>query len=567
MQFTLEQMMDHEENRKSPSNITLADIERELTSLKPETFPKRYNVHKYWGKKPANVFRKLIEFFCVENGTVLDPFNGSGITTTEAVLSGRNGIGFDLNPFAIELTKSMLANSNIDNFKKKALELSSKFDELASELYSTNCRTCGSLVVPTSFSWAEEKLTQVRYSCSSCKNKGSFEPNDADIEKSSTRHQFTYDFPDRDMHYGWEMQKLKRRNIKKFSDLFTNRNLYLCAAIFSEIEKVKDKNLKAMLRLTFTANLAQCTRMIADSKNGGGPSWKINCYWLPKTWQELNVIHYFKNRINKTNSAIAEISSLISDRPKYLLKVADSQKLTTHIEPNSVDYILTDPPYGGEGIQYGELSMLWNLWLGYSQDLDSEVAENPYREKSLQDYADSLAKVVACCYTVLKPGCWMSVTFNNKDTKVWDALVEACRNAGFKLIAVSPLERSAPSLTEHTTNVAPKVDVLLHFQKPFHSQNAKEKHGIGSFNMEEKTIDIALREININGNITTERVLQLLTTEWLTYYYNNQRTHVENFGSLAVPFINRALDKESKLKKERASNDKKFDNYIWYVPQ
>ena len=35
-------------------------------------------------------------------------------------------------------------------------------------------------------------------------------------------------------------------------------------------------------------------------------------------------------------------------------------------------------------------------------------------------------------YRVLKPGCWLSVTFNNRDTKIWIALLKACQEAGFK---------------------------------------------------------------------------------------------------------------------------------------
>ncbi len=38
---------------------------------------------------------------------------------------------------------------------------------------------------------------------------------------------------------------------------------------------------------------------------------------------------------------------------------------TRLFKPDSVDYIFTDPPYGGAFISYLDLSILWNHWLGF----------------------------------------------------------------------------------------------------------------------------------------------------------------------------------------------------------
>ena len=60
--------------------------------------PPMYTAMKYWGKKPHNIWAEFIETYCVEGGTILDPFAGSAISAFEAVIKGRKAIAFDLNP-------------------------------------------------------------------------------------------------------------------------------------------------------------------------------------------------------------------------------------------------------------------------------------------------------------------------------------------------------------------------------------------------------------------------------------------------------------------------------------
>ena len=52
----------------------------------------------------------------------------------------------------------------------------------------------------------------------------------------------------------------------------------------------------------------------------------------------------------------------INDGANILFETANALELTKIIPPNSVDYIFTDPPYGG-AVQYFELSTLWAAWL------------------------------------------------------------------------------------------------------------------------------------------------------------------------------------------------------------
>ena len=61
-------------------------------------------------QKPFLLMKRIIEIATDECDTVLDPFCGSGSTLVASQLLGRNSIGIDIDPDAIELTERRLAN-------------------------------------------------------------------------------------------------------------------------------------------------------------------------------------------------------------------------------------------------------------------------------------------------------------------------------------------------------------------------------------------------------------------------------------------------------------------------
>jgi len=70
-----------------------------------------YSVHRigdYPSKIRPIVFSRLVERFSNKGDIILDPFCGSGTVAVEAKLQGRNSINYDINPKAIELTKTKL---------------------------------------------------------------------------------------------------------------------------------------------------------------------------------------------------------------------------------------------------------------------------------------------------------------------------------------------------------------------------------------------------------------------------------------------------------------------------
>lgn len=66
----------------------------------------------YPTQKPLALLEMLVKAFCPVDGTVLDPTCGSGTTLVAATRAGRNAIGFDLNPGAIDAARARLATTS-----------------------------------------------------------------------------------------------------------------------------------------------------------------------------------------------------------------------------------------------------------------------------------------------------------------------------------------------------------------------------------------------------------------------------------------------------------------------
>lgn len=96
----------------------------ELETTTVWSFPKRgdWATHnpKYRGNWAPQIPRNLILRYSKEKDLVLDPMCGCGTTLVECKLTGRNAIGFDINPCALELAKQSIAfetNGSIEKIK------------------------------------------------------------------------------------------------------------------------------------------------------------------------------------------------------------------------------------------------------------------------------------------------------------------------------------------------------------------------------------------------------------------------------------------------------------------
>ena len=113
----------------------------------------------------------------------------------------------------------------------------------------------------------------------------------------------------------------------------------------------------------------------------------------------------------------------------------DATKLGDALESESVDYIFTDPPYGGF-ITYLDLSILWNHWLGFTvskEKRQSEIIVGGECELSEDHYKQNLAKSIATGFKLLKPDRWFSIVFQHWDISYFATILETADKCGADL--------------------------------------------------------------------------------------------------------------------------------------
>jgi putative DNA methylase len=294
-----------------------------------------YKFHKYFARRPYNVFEYLIESYTQPNDLVVDCFCGGGVTVVEGARLGRKTVGVDANPLAVFVTESQLTPLEKEEYKKICENLEHEYSSILSKWYKTECRSCSS---DATVRWYEhayivkctscgmdtpldnnskfvkdgkkvnghytcnscnerykavdmlrlsERIISLRYRCSSCGEQKNVEPNKWDVKN---KEKIEKSFNDVVAKYGlkvpedkipdyWDRQQedcLHRKGFFKFKDLFTRRNLLAVALLKRMIQIRKSsltKNQYRMLLFTFSATLRYLNNLnfSTDSWMGGRP--------------------------------------------------------------------------------------------------------------------------------------------------------------------------------------------------------------------------------------------------------------------------------------------------------
>ena len=147
----------------------------------------------------------------------------------------------------------------------------------------------------------------------------------------------------------------------------------------------------------------------------------------------------------------------------FVLSTSDATSSIEHRE--SVDYIFTDPPFGGN-LMYSELNFLWEAWLKVFTNNKPEAITNKVQGKGLPEYQRLMTECFKEYYRVLKPGRWMTVEFHNSKNSVWNAIQEALQTAGFVIADVRTLDKKQGSFKQVTSASAVKQDLIISCYKP-----------------------------------------------------------------------------------------------------
>lgn len=446
----------------------------------------RYEMHKYWGKKPSKHIFELIERYSKVGDIVLDPFAGYGVFVCEAYLNGRNAIGSDLNPAATFIQEQLLSSTNkLEKFEVEIFRILEATKKSEESWYREKCPSCGgeAIVVATLRSKLGGILkNKIRCGCTKTMIEYSISGDSINGLVAKEAEEKLVDHPSSVLIRNGRISALDNMTT---DDLFTVRALACHAALFDEINRIEDFDVKNLAKLAFTSNLANCSKLVPPIKSRGAmnPGAWMTGFYIGENFIENNVFHYFKNRVNKiisgksdffemdnicsipVKSAVESISDFDSLSRGYLIDNQDAKNL--NYPDSSIDYIFTDPPYG-DTVPYFEQSTIWNTWLQNTVDYENEVviSDSKIRSKDAASFGSDIAICIKEIWRVLKPNKYFSITFHSLSGEEWYALMHSCLKSGFVLHDIELMEQKTFAPRQLNRKMTIKGDLLITLLKP-----------------------------------------------------------------------------------------------------
>ena len=392
---------------------------------------RHYGVHPYFTRRPYNVVRNYILRYSKEGDRVLDPFGGSGVTAIEAFLENRVGMQNDINPLANFIAKGIadLEKGKLTDYEEALSYLKEKCQKTLSAMGSLDERGLRELQNKI---WLPENIPL---------------PKNSDVES--------------------------------YYDLFSLRQLLSLAILKDAIDSITDEHARKGMLLAWSATLTKLNKSFLSAEGraetrGGSSIFSIYRYKVAKEPVELPPWETFYERAINIIRAKMEIDQAIQLKKqtggwfgRFEVYAQDIEELSTEL-CDSIDYIFTDPPYGGH-ISYLDLSTLWNSWLGLlpeTKTREKELIVGGELNLSESLYIERLGRSIQCCVKMLRQGRWLSVVFQHWNPSYFEAILSSATESGAELkAAVSQVGDPIWSMHKKKNNSVLAGELILTFFK------------------------------------------------------------------------------------------------------
>jgi DNA modification methylase len=524
-----------------------------------------YNVHSYHTKVPHKAIMPFIEHYTVKEDIVFDGFCGTGMTGVAARILNRKAILCDLSPIASFIAHNYNSSINNNEFQKEAKKILKEIENECLWMYETlhsdrktrgiinyvvwsdvlicpyckneyvfwdvavdidngkmneeyYCPHCKSLVTKkdseksmTTFfdSAINQKITQmnqvpilINYSIGNKRYEKTPDKFDWELIKKIEESSIPYWHPTNEIPRGDKTVEPLRAGITHVHHFYSKRNLWVLAAAFNIIKNHPIQLLKTWL----TSSMIRTTKMYKftlDRKMG-----TVNgTLYLPSLWTENSPFKLLKNKL----SAHAKIQ--MPSKNTVFVQCTSSTNLST-IPSNCVDYIFTDPPFGGN-LMYSELNFLWECWLKVATNNVAEAIINSSQNKGLEEYKNLMASTFKEMYRILKPNRWITVEFHNTKPSVWNAIQDALSKAGFIVAQVTVLDKKQGSFNQVGAPGSVQNDLIINAYKQKREFHQKFLKKAGEF-LELDFVEDHLEHLPVEPNIG--RSEKMLFSKLLAHY-------------------------------------------------
>lgn len=248
------------------------------------------------------------------------------------------------------------------------------------------------------------------------------------------------------------------QGISHLHHFYTRRNLIAFATLW---QRVNESPLREALRfwlLSYNASHATImTRIVAKEgqKDFVVTSSQPGVLYVSGLPVEKNLFSGLRRKLVTIHAAFKA-----TRRADRLVDVRCGSSLETDVPDHSIDYVFTDPPFGGN-IPYAEVNFINEAWLGQFTNSSQEVTISGTQGKDVSDYEALMAEAFREMRRVLKKKGRATVVFHSSSSLVWNALSRAYVKAGLGVEFASVLDKTQGSFKQVTTNGAVKGDPIL----------------------------------------------------------------------------------------------------------
>lgn len=424
-----------------------------------------YLMHKYWGKKPSEELRKIVEKYTTIGDLILDPFAGFGGIGIEAILQNRDVILNDLNPAAVFIEKNILENQfDVQKFEEFFNIIKNEYQNFENEWYTFN-----NIHIQTILRNKDDVPLKIQGNICGTKQIVevilSKEEQDEFLRKENEYEILTW-FPKNTLIAN---SRISAKDGMKVCDLFSKRALICQSYLFYLINKLSESKEKNLLLFSFTSNLANCSKLVPPIPSRGDMAqgaWMTGFY-IGDTYLENNVFHYFENRVLKAKKGKLDYLSLRKQNgiySKYRILNEDAKNLS--LNSDSIDFVFTDFPYG-DTVPYFEQSQLWNSWLKNDVNYEDEIviSDSKVRSKDIHDFDSGILASVSEISRVLRNNKFFVFTFHSLYGREWNSIIKALKQNNFNFVECEVmLQKTLPPRQLNRSNSI-KGDILVVYQK------------------------------------------------------------------------------------------------------
>lgn len=239
---------------------------------------------------------------------------------------------------------------------------------------------------------------------------------------------------------------------------YSRRNLHIFATLWQLTESSPLKDALRFWLLSYNASHATImTRVVAKQgeRDLVVTSSQPGVLYVSSLPVEKNLLQGLKRKLKTIHDAFLQTWPLSGT-----VQVVQQSSLHTHLADQSVDYVFTDPPFGGN-IPYAEVNFINEAWLGNCTNVAEEVTISPSQNKTTNDYQQLMEGAFREIARILKPNGNVTVVFHSSSSNVWNALSRAYSEAGLSVEFASVLDKTQGSFKQVTAPGSVKGDPVL----------------------------------------------------------------------------------------------------------